>query len=782
MKKLFFCLAFVLLFSSAAFAQEFEIKKYDLNARVDIAAHAVEVRARLRLVNLSTKDLPDKLLLSDEKPRLAFFLNIKAKDKPISMTVNGATVTPRIVDEPRTNVIVASTEITSAIARAAEFDVEMTYTVPTAERSTTLHISAGETFLLPGSFWAPVKHTPYADHGADTAPFTLTVTAPAGMKVVSSGIRKSETSFEQPLSAQPFLLIGDYEIVTSGGDTPTVEVYAPRGLDEASKRQIRRLADEAARIVAFHAKYFGTPPSAPFRIISTQARDLAFSTTEAATIDDSVFRRDTLDLGTIELVAAAAAKAWIDGRVLLRGRGTGLLRDSLPVYFAAQYLGERFGAAQREAAFERYHRAYAPLARGADAPLLTQNQLDRNYTISIYSKGALVWRILEKRIGRQAFDAFIHQALDLRRVNVLTVTDWKAPLCETMSCVSLKSALAQGAQRNAINDFFAQWIENVVMPDFAIGQPQTAATGMEAALANFGSGDFMVEVVATTEDGKQLRQTVTVKGGEIGAATFPSGTRITAIQVDPEKVYLQKDYTNDAFPRRVSSEVLYGQASLAFGKSDFTAAEAKAREALSAEPNAPTLQALLGRALLGQNKREEAARVFNEALKNEALPIQAYGWSHLGLGELALQQNAFAEAGTHFRYAAAAELDHGTTLAARDGALRAERGIGPIKIPDDVRSFIQQLDAAFLQGSSAVMPMIEQGNLKRFAQSFVLVKPVSWTTEILRTEAWDANRIAVDVSLKVKREGRDYAGRALYVLNRAGGKLSLSEVPIFDVK
>jgi hypothetical protein len=40
----------------------------------------------------------------------------------------------------------------------------------------------------------------------------------------------------------------------------------------------------------------------------------------------------------------------------------------------------------------------------------------------------------------------------------------------------------------------------------------------------------------------------------------------------------------------------------------------------------------------------------------------------------------------------------------------------------------------------------------------------------------------VDVNLKVKRDGKDLSGRALYVLNRAGGKLILSEIPIFDVK
>src|ERR1043166_7985398 len=106
MKKLFFGLAFILLLSSAAFAQEFEIKKYDLNARVDTSAHAVEVRARMRMLNLSPKDLAEKLLLSDDKPRLSFLLNSKAK--LASMTVNGAAVTPRTADNPRLNLLSAS--------------------------------------------------------------------------------------------------------------------------------------------------------------------------------------------------------------------------------------------------------------------------------------------------------------------------------------------------------------------------------------------------------------------------------------------------------------------------------------------------------------------------------------------------------------------------------------------------------------------------------------------------------------------------------------------------
>ncbi|MBL8168621.1 MAG: hypothetical protein JNJ50_10730, partial [Acidobacteria bacterium] len=105
------------------------------------------------------------------------------------------------------------------------------------------------------------------------------------------------------------------------------------------------------------------------------------------------------------------------------------------------------------------------------------------------------------------------------------------------------------------------------------------------------------------------------------------------------------------------------------------------------------------------------------------------------------------------------------------------------KTPEDVRAFLQKFDAAVLQGSAdAVNQFIELGNLRKFAQSLVVRKPGAWATEALRAEDWDASRVAVDVTLKIRIEGKDYAGRAVYVLSRLGGKLLLSEVPVFDVK
>jgi len=807
MKRLFVSLVFTVLLSSIGLAQEFEIKKYEINATVVPAELKVDVQAKLRLVNLSDPRLADNILLSTaDRPRFSFYINSKAK--VTEMKVNGSTAAFKTNEDLRNNLLRIYTDVTTGIASARELEVDFVYSVPSADRNTSLHVSSGESFLLPNSFWVPVVHTPYAEHGADTAPMSLTVNAPAGLKVVSSGIRKSENSFEQSLAAQPFFIVGNYDVITRGGESYPVEVYVPRGLGEVGKQQAQRLATEAERMLAFYVKYFNAAAVAPFRIVATQARQLstvtsdafsvarevAFMTAGLATVDDNLLRRDVLDLGTIELLSGAASRAWVDGQVLVRGRGTGMLRDALPVYLGAQYLGERFGVEQRDAAFDRYRGAYAIVARN-DAPLLMQSQLDRNYITSVYNKGAMIWRLLEYQLGRQNFENVLRNSLTRTKVDALSLSGWYSPsqggkppqihpLCSLSRCANLKeNLLAAGRDRRLINEIFANWIDSVVLPDFAIGQPQSATNGVESTIANFGSGDVTIEVVATTDKGEKLSRNVTIKPGEYGTVTFPAGTNITRVEADPNNLYLQSDYTNDVFPRRPSESEAFGQANLAFVKNDFATAEAKAREGLKITPNAPTLQALLGRVLLAQKKTEEAAKVFEAVLKSEPLPLQAYGAANLGLGEIALQQNNFAEASRRFRFAAMSDFDAATTMAARDNAASAERGASAIKIPEDIRAFLQKFDGAVLQGTTdAVNQFIELGNLRKFAQSLVVRKPAIWVTEAIRTEEWDANRIAVDVTLKIKIEGKDYAGRAVYVISRANGKMLLSEVPVFDVK
>ena len=162
MKKIFFSLVFTCLCASLAFAQEFEIKKYDINARVVPEEQKVDVQAKLRLVNLSGPDLAERILLSSgDKPRMSFFLNPKAKVE--TMKVNGATVQPKTAEDTRNNLIRVYIDITSGMTGLREFDVDLVYSLLAADRGVALHVSSEETFLLPSSFWVPATHTPYLD-------------------------------------------------------------------------------------------------------------------------------------------------------------------------------------------------------------------------------------------------------------------------------------------------------------------------------------------------------------------------------------------------------------------------------------------------------------------------------------------------------------------------------------------------------------------------------------------------------------------------------------------
>jgi tetratricopeptide (TPR) repeat protein len=799
MKRTGSILLFCILSAVAVHAQEFEIISYDLKVKVDTNATAIDVDARMRLVNLSAKDLLDKILLAGEdKPRLSFFLNPKAK--VTAMTLQDNAVQFRTSEDVRNNLIRVSTDITSAIASAPQFEIGMTYTLSAVERNPWLRVSVGESFVLPPSFWVPVNHTPFGDHGADTAPFTITVTPPPGQTVVSGGLRKSETTFQQSLADQPYFIVGDFETIGRGGDNAPAEIYVQRGLNESGKQQAQRLAAEAEKIVEWLTKYFNYIGGVPLRVVSavgfgataiageglSQGRESSFTTTGTLLIDDTFFRRDVLDVGTIELMTSTAARTWIDGRVLLRGRGAGMLRDALPIYLTARYLGDRSGENEMEDAFERYHRGYAPLARGSDGALLLLSPLDRNYRTSMYNKGALVWRLFEKQFGRAEFDNLVRSMLDRQRVDILSLSDWKHQLCTISRCSSARSQIlsaAGAANRKAVADLFAQWVETVVLPDFAIGQPQKTASGaQESTIVNFGSGDFSVDLLITTASGEKIRRKADVRAGEFGTIELPAG-EIVSIEADPEKIFPQRDYSNDSWPRRASIADLYGQANTALAKGDAATAESKAREAIAISPGSPALEAFLGRVLLAQKKDDEAAKVFASVLKNELITMQAYAWAHLGLGEMAAQAKRTADAARHFSLAAAADVDPATTLAARNGLLAAEREAGLIKIPNEVGAFLKQLDAAILQGSAdAVNPLVDLGGLRRFAQSLVVRKPTVWQSTALRAEELDANRVAVDVDLKLKIEGKDYSGRALYVLRRAGSRMLLGEVLTFDVK
>src|SRR6185295_12255314 len=137
------------------------------------------------------------------------------------------------------------------------------------------------------------------------------------------------------------------------------------------------------------------------------------------------------------------------------------------------------------------------------------------------------------------------------------------------------------------------------------------------------------------------------------------------IEIDPDKLYPQLDYGNDIAPRARDLSDALNEATRQFGAQDYVRAESVAREIIAIAPRMQEARVILARALLGQNKTDEAEKLFRAAL-DEALPTPAtIAWSNIGLGEISLKRGQIAEASKRFNDAVRAEGEYATSLAAR---------------------------------------------------------------------------------------------------------------------
>src|SRR5947209_15124162 len=124
-------------------------------------------------------------------------------------------------------------------------------------------------------------------------------------------------------------------------------------------------------------------------------------------------------------------------------------------------------------------------------------------------------------------------------------------------------------------------------------------------------------------------------------------------------------------------------------------AETLARAILARIPSSEEARVVLARALVEENRLDDAEREFRAAL-DSPLPLPAtLAWSDIGLGEIALKRNRPADAAKLFDDAVKTEAEYASTLAARADRLRAEAAAGKPPAPDgQIKEAVAALDAA----------------------------------------------------------------------------------------
>jgi len=323
-------------------------------------------------------------------------------------------------------------------------------------------------------------------------------------------------------------------------------------------------------------------------------------------------------------------------------------------------------------------------------------------------------------------------------------------------------------------------LDQITDTDLLAGLPVQQAGQWTAALRNLGSMDVAVNVSATTSGGQRLITQATVPGHDFGQAIFKNASNITSVEIDPEKFYPQLDYANDVAPRIPEVAASLAEANRLYGAQEYGKVESLARQMLSASPRAQEARIILGRALLAENKNEEAEREFKQLLA-EKLPLPtSQAWASYGLGEIALRRGQAAEASRLLTDAVRADAEYASTLAARAERIRSETAPA---VDQAVVTFVNQLDTAVRTGRQAeIAPLIMPGELGRFVQQVVGTQPESWQTRVLRTEQMGTDRILADVAMNTKQLGVVYSGTAVFVLARAGGSLRLAGIEFFEVR
>lgn len=766
MKKLHnpcLCVVLLLALATAARAQDearaaWQVTSFDISVHDLGLERALNARAVVSVRNVGR----------GSGSTLSLRINSKAEIK--SVKVGPTTVAYHATPEPRGGAQRITITLPGAVAPNEAVSATVDYRLPVEENSGLASISPMGSQFLPLSLWFPSPNTPFAVRGADYTPFNLSV---AGANAISSGADKSANGnsvFVQSLNAQPFFLAGSWDRVDGAGNAKDISAFLPKGAGPEEHKQAESLIALAADARSFCSGLFGSAPEVPLRLVAV-TRGAGFDDAGTLLLGEGAFRRRKVDAVTAVGIAAAVARLWIGGDTPVRGEGQGVLREGLTRFIATLFLEKQFGPEVAEAERARERLAYSSIAK-RDAPLSQTTPLDPTYLNSVANKGAMVWRLTDHLLGHDVFVAV------LRGLLLTGKTD-----AEGFSLAGLRRLLSErgGGSLKALLD---QELDQPTDMDLMVGLPRQDGGQWVAALRNLGSIEAAVNVIATNDSGQHLTVHGTIPAHDFGQVVFRNPSRIVRVEVDPEKFYPQTDYANDIAPRSVEVAGSLAEATRLFGAQEYAKAESLARELLATSPSMEEARILLARALLAENRIDEAEREFRH-LADERLPIPAaLAWSSIGLGEISLRRGQATEAARFFNEGVRADAEYASTLAARAARIRAQAAANTApSIDESAKNFISRLDAAIRTGRGAdLAAMVVPGELAGFVRGVVGTQPEAWQTRVLRTEQLDANRLAADVELNTKQLGTEHSGTAVFILARLSGSWKLNAIEFFEVR
>jgi hypothetical protein len=753
MRKFLVPLIIILISTSSVrlFAQDdtratatWQVQKYDIVVTLPSSDtdRSITSKANLTVKNVSSA------------PATTLTLRISPNAEITAVSVGGATaeVTKREEKVGANGTLQRATVRVSSTAPGATLNVTVDYKLNVKENTGLASVSATGSSFLPLSYWYPTPNSWYFARGADYAPFSIAVAGGSGELITAGDRRAKDVVIENKLSGQPFFLTGNWDTVNVSG----VDVRIPKGAGADARLRADELAKLAVDAKTFIAGILGTAPDVPIRIVSTR-RGSGYSQGGTVLVDESVFRRSKIDSLTAMNIAEAMAKMWIGGAASIVGDGQGVVREGLPRFIATEFIENRFGKDVADVERTRQRMAYFAVAR-RDSPLASVSPLDDYYYPEVANKGAMVWRLVDRRIGRNDFAANIQAAMKDRQIDL----------------AELRAAFSSQ------KDLLDYQLDQTTDTNLLIGLPQSTGAETKMALKNDGGVDATVTVEAVTATGERLKADATIRASNFGEVAFKTPAKITRVEVDSDKLYPQIEYSDDIAPKESSDSDPLLTVKKLFDKQDFAGAEKAARLVLARYPRHDEVRVLLARSLLALNRDADAGNEFKAVLDEKLPAARSIAWANEGLGEIAAKAGQNPQAAKYAEAAILADAEYGASLAARNVRNKANSSTA---IDADIKDYFARFDkAAAANRKAEVDALVMPGEVGRFVSS-VAGSTQQWTTQVKQVDKLDANTALVETNMTIQLLNREpETGTAVFRLVRTVSGWKLVSVDMFEVR
>jgi len=718
------------------------VTKYDLTVNLPQTdtGRTLAIRAVLTAKNISGA------------PASSLTLRISPSAEVTAVSVNGSPVEPTKAEEKTAaglNLQRIGLRIPPA-APSSEVTASVDYKLTVKENSALSTVSPAGAMFLPLSFWYPTPNSWFFVKGADAAPVRVKVSASPGTQVVSGGA-ESAGSFDTKLYGQPFFIAGNWDVIDQGG----VSVYVPKGSAGEPQKRAAELSTLLADAQAFMRGILGDAPQVPLRIVGSR-RGAGFAEGGTVIVDAAVFRRSKIDSLTAMNIAEAAAKLWLGGAAAISGDGHGVVSEGLSRYLATQFIESRFGKDVADIERLRQRVSYANIAQ-RDAPMAQVTPADDNYYPIVANKGAMVWRILAKRVGATEFASIIKA----------NIQDGTLTLAELREGFSLQKPLL---------DYF---LDQVTTMDLLAGKPRQENGEWHVALRNTGPADVTVDVAATTSDGERIVVPTTIAATSFGDVAFRTAKTVVRAEVDVDKLYPQSDFADDVAPQVTTDSDPLLAAKRLFDKQDFAGAETASRVLLRDYPRSDELRITLARALLAQGKTVDAQKEFQAVLDEKLPAARSLAWANAGLADIASRSGQADGLSKYATAAVVSEGEYGASLAARN--LRQKAGV--VTTDAEAKAFFSDFDkAAAANRKTEVDAMVLSGEVTRFA-SGVAGSAQAWQTTVRNVDRLDANTVLVEADMNIRLINKNpESGPAVFRLAKTSAGWRLAGVEVFEVR